>query len=54
MTDFSKFGNLSREYSNHSIIVGGEISWRHILKVSGHKSEISLKWYSHFVSDEKY
>lgn len=52
MTDFSKFGKLSHEYSIHSIIGGGGgISWRYILKVSGHKSEISLKLYSHFVSD---
>lgn len=33
MTDISKFGNLSRKYSNHSVIGGGGISWRHILKV---------------------
>lgn len=60
MTDISKLGTLSREYKNHSaratritIMDVGEISGRHIMKVSGHKLESSLKSYSHFVSDKK-
>ena len=60
MMDISKIAQLSCVYRNHSIrttcitaldIAG--ISGHHIMKVSGHKSETSLKSYSHYVSDTK-
>ncbi|XP_062591459.1 uncharacterized protein LOC134252942 [Saccostrea cucullata] len=60
MSDISNVGKLSKIYRNHSVRatsitvldVAG-ISGRHIMKVSGHKSETSLKSYSHFISDGK-
>jgi hypothetical protein len=60
MMDISKIAQLSCVYRNHSVsttcitaldIAG--IGGHHIMKVSGHKSETSLKSYSHYVSDTK-
>ena len=60
MVKISEYGNLSRKYKNHSVratsitvLDTAGISGRHITKVSGHKSEGSLKSYSHHVSDAK-
>lgn len=60
MAEISKIGKLSTVYRNHSVratsitimdLAG--ISSRHIMKVSGHKSETSFKSYSNFVSVNK-
>ncbi|VDH93435.1 Hypothetical predicted protein, partial [Mytilus galloprovincialis] len=53
MNEISKAANLSREYTNHScrattvhILDEAQIPSRHIMSVTGHKSEASLKTYS--------
>ena len=58
MSDISKSAKLSTVYTNHSvratsitIIDNGGITSRHIMKVSGPRSETSLKYYSNRVSD---
>ena len=60
MSDISKAAKLSMVYTNHSvratsitIMDNGGITGRHIMKVSGHRSETSLKSYSNRVSDKK-
>lgn len=60
MMDISKIALLSCEYRNHFVRATcitaldiARISGRHIMKVSGHKTETSLKSYSHYVSDTK-
>ena len=57
MTTISKWGKLSKIYSNHSIRATSitimdecGIASRHIMKVSGHKSETSLKSYTQNIS----
>ena len=60
MAEISKIAHLSTIYTNHSVRatsitvmdIGG-ITGRHIMKVSGHRSEASLKSYSNRVSDRK-
>ncbi|KAL5006936.1 hypothetical protein ScPMuIL_015742 [Solemya velum] len=57
MVEISKLAKLSCEYTNHSVRatsitlmdISG-ISGRHIIKVTGHSSEASLKHYSRFCS----
>ncbi|CAG2185548.1 unnamed protein product [Mytilus edulis] len=53
MNEISKAANLSKEYTNHScrattvhILDEAQIPSRHIMSVTGHKSEASLKTYS--------
>ena len=60
MQNLSKRCNLSRVYTNHSIratsvtiLDEGNFSSRLIMKISGHRSENSLKSYSHRVKDTK-
>ena len=62
MTTISKWGKLSKIYSNNSIRATSitimdecGIASRHIMKVSGHKSETSLKSYTHakYISNKK-
>lgn len=61
MSDISNIGKLSKVYRNHSVratsitvLNVAVISGCHIMKVSGHKFETSLKSYSHFIiSDGK-
>jgi hypothetical protein len=60
MSNISDVGKLSSVYKNHSVratsitvMDTGGISGRHIIKVSGHKTEASLKSYSHHVCDRK-
>lgn len=60
MSDISNVGKLSQAYKNHyvratsiTVLDVAGISVRHVMKVSDHKSETSLKPYSHFISDDK-
>ncbi|KAJ8320533.1 LOW QUALITY PROTEIN: hypothetical protein KUTeg_002120 [Tegillarca granosa] len=60
MSKISETGKLSRVYKNHSVratsitvLVTVGISGIHISRISDHKSESSLKSYSHHVSDSK-
>jgi hypothetical protein len=60
MTNISKWGKLSKIYSYHSIRATSitimdecGIASRHIMKVSGHKSETSLKSYTQNISVTK-
>lgn len=53
MTEISRFANLSREYTNHScrattvhLLDEAQFASRHIMSVTGHRSEASLKTYS--------
>lgn len=55
MSDISNIGKFSKVYRNHSVratsitvLDVAVISGCHIMKVSGHKSETSLKSYSNF------
>lgn len=61
MKKISKSTGLSREYTNHcvrstSITVLNEAGFegRHIVRVSGHKNEMSLKSYAHRVGENIY
>lgn len=60
MSSISKVGKLSEAYTNHSVratsitvMDHSGIDSRHIMKVSGHASETSLKSYSHSINDSK-
>ncbi len=60
MPTISILADLSQRYTNHSIrttsittLDGAGHEGRHIMKVSGHKSETSIKHYSHHVSEGK-
>lgn len=60
MSEISHIALLSMAYTNHSIratsitVMDVEgVTGRHIMKVSGHRSENSLKSYSNRVSDKK-
>jgi hypothetical protein len=60
MTNIAKRGQLSRHYTNHSIratsiVIMDESGFesRHIMKVSGHKSEASLKSYVQNIPNKK-
>jgi hypothetical protein len=53
MTEISRMAKLSREYTNHScrattmhVLDKAQVPSRHIMSVTGHKSESSLKTYS--------
>ena len=53
MTEISRMAKLSREYTNHScrattvhVLDEAQVPSRHIMSVTGHKSESSLKTYS--------
>lgn len=53
MTEISRAANLSKEYTKHSyratsvhVLDGAEFPSRHIMSITGHKSETSLKTYS--------
>jgi hypothetical protein len=53
MTDVSRAANLSKEYINHScrattvhVLDEAEFPSRHIMSITGHKSETTLKTYS--------
>ena len=60
MSEISRIGKLSCVYKNHSVratsitlMDEAGIAGRHIMSVSGHQSETSLKSYSHHVSNTK-
>ena len=60
MTNISKRSQLSRHYTNHSIratsitiMDESGLESRHIMKVSGHKSEASLKSYAQNIPNKK-
>lgn len=60
MSEISHIALLSMTYTNHSIRATsitvmnlGGVTGRHIMKVSGQRSEDSLKSYSNRVSDKK-
>jgi hypothetical protein len=60
MTNIAKGGQLSRHYTNHSIratniVIMDESAFesRHIMTVSGHKSEASLKSYAQNIRNKK-
>ena len=60
MTNISKLANLSIMYTNHSIratsiteMDEAGIASRHIMRISGHKTEESIKHYSRRLSDKK-
>jgi hypothetical protein len=53
MTEISRMAKLSHEYTNHScrattvhVLDEAQVPSRHIMSVTGHKSESSLKTYS--------
>jgi len=60
MTNISKLANLSMNYTNHSIratsiteMDEAGVASRHIMRISGNKSEASIKNYSSRLSDKK-
>ena len=60
MKDVSKAANLSKQYTNHSIratavtvLDHSNFEARHIMRVSGHKSEASIRSYSRRLSESK-
>ena len=60
MTDISKLSGLSRIYSNHSIratcitlLDDSGIEARHIMRVSGHRNEVSIRSYASRLDDKK-
>jgi hypothetical protein len=60
MRNISKLANLSMNYTNHSIratsiteMDEAGVASRHIMRISGHKSETSIKNYSNRLSDKK-
>lgn len=60
MKDVSKEAGLSKEYTNHSVRATAvtvldhcNVEARHIMRVSGHKSESSLRSYSRRLSEDK-
>ena len=60
MPKISSQANLSNKYSNHSIratcitlLDKAGIEARHIMRTSGHRSEASIRYYSHRLSDNK-
>ena len=60
MTDISKLSGLSRIYSNHSIratcitlLDDSGIEARHIMRVSGHRNEASIRSYASCLDDKK-
>ena len=59
MKEISKLAELSREYTNHSIratsitiLDGCGFEAQHIMCVSGHKSETSIRSYASKTNDE--
>jgi integrase len=60
MTNISKLAHLSMNYTNHSIratsiteMDEAGVASGHIMRISGHKSEASIKNYSNGLSDKK-
>jgi integrase len=60
MSNISKLANLSMNYTNHSIratsiteMDEAGVASRHIMRISGHESETSIKNYSNRLSDKK-
>jgi integrase len=60
MTSISKLANRSMNYTNHSIratsiteMDEAAVASRRIMRISGHKSEASIKNYSNRLSDKK-
>ena len=61
MKTISKNANLSQEYTNHSILRATAVTLldhsnfeaRHIMRVSGHKSESSIRSYSRRLPESK-
>ena len=59
MTSISKLANFSMNYTNHSIratsiteMDEAGVASPHIIRISGHKSETSIKNYSNRLSDK--
>lgn len=59
MSKLSTDANLSKRYTNHSIrstvmgILGDEFEGRHVIGLSGHKSESTIKQYARKLSAAK-